>query len=99
MAITKEMTRGRPVLMGVEDKKNKFSIPVTFKLLDSGVEIFSIDERVEYTQGQSLVECLTPTGKRIQKAVDAFEAEKALDGKSAVDSAITTLKNNITTTL
>ena len=67
--------------------------------MDGATEVCSINEKIVYTKGQSLAECRTPTGKMIQKAVDAFEVERKLDENIAVDAAVTTLKNNITTTL
>ena len=94
-----ELTRGRPALISVEDKKNKFAIPVTLQIKDGEDVIFETSDKIIYREGQDLAETLTPTHARLQKKISKFEAEKALDDKAAVDNAVDTLKSRITTNL
>lgn len=96
MAYTKEISRGTPEHIGIEDNKDKFRIPVTFVVKEDEVEVLSIDDYIEYTDGQNVNDCLKDSRGRIQAKLNAFKAEKALDDVPAVDSAIQTLCDNIT---
>ena len=95
MAYTKEITRGTPQHIGIEDKKDKFQIPVTFVVKEDEVEVLSVDDYIEYTDGQDINDCLIPTRDRIQARVDAYKAELVLHAKPAVNAGIQALCDNI----
>jgi len=98
-SVTIELTHGWPELITVEDKCNKFAIPLTLQLKDGETVLMEATEYIYYRTGQNIAEIRAETILKLQADIDKYEAEKSLNDSSVLDNSVTIIKNNLSTNL
>jgi len=98
-SVTIELAHGWPELITVEDKCNKFAIPLTLQLKDGETVLMEVTEYIYYRTGQDIAEIRAETILKLQADIDKYEAEKSLNDSSVLDNSVTTIKNNLSTNL